>query len=124
MGLSIRSVIGLTAALAVLFGCGNQGLDLTVRFQRIEGLKTEAPVIFDQDSIGTVTRVTYQDRGDFLVDLVIEPSYSDIATEHSRFFISDRPESPGQKAVEMIRVVFLAREILQDKRDVCDARSG
>ncbi|MDJ0990320.1 MAG: MlaD family protein [Desulfobacterales bacterium] len=104
MGFSTRSMALLAAVLGVLFGCGNQGLDLTVRFDRIEGLKTEDPVIFDRSPIGSVTRVTYRDSGDFLVDLVIESSHSNIATKHSRFFIADRPEVSGQKAVEIIKL--------------------
>lgn len=104
MVISIRNLIGLVLAAVALVGCGDGGLELAVRFDRVEGLKADAPVIFDQRPIGSVTRVNYRDGGDFLVELRIEPDAKALATEQSRFFIASAPGGAGGSAIEMIRL--------------------
>ncbi|MFZ7127238.1 MAG: hypothetical protein ACOWWM_13875 [Desulfobacterales bacterium] len=100
----ISRAAGIMLLVAALTGCGNRGLDLTIRFDRIDGLRTDDPVLHDESPIGKVTGIAYREEGAFLVDIVIEPDFTDLATEHSRFFVMNRPEAPDRGAVGMIRV--------------------
>jgi len=95
--LMIVSIIG--------FGCEAESLNLTIKFDHIDGLKANDGVIFEKNQIGRVDNVTYTKEGDYLVDVMIYKTYMDAATEHARFFIVSDPQNSEQRVVEMIQIL-------------------
>ncbi len=84
-------------------GCGDDALNFQIRFEEIHGLKTHDRIIFDNDPVGIVKKVTYTDKGIYLVEASIESEFAHLATENSIFFINSDPIIRGQMAIEMIR---------------------
>ena len=95
--LMIVSIIG--------FGCEAENLNLTIKFDHIDGLKANDGVIFEENQIGRVDNVTYTKEGDYLVDVMIYKTYMNAATEHARFFIVSDPQNSEQRVVEMIQIL-------------------
>lgn len=88
----------------ILLACGENNLELKIRFDKIQGLKKGDRVVIDQNHIGDVNRVMYTDQGDFLVDVSILEDFAASATVHSRFIIISDPRQKEKKAIEMIHV--------------------
>ena len=97
MILMIVSIIGL--------GCEAENLNLFIRFDHIDGLKSNDSVIFETNRIGKVDEVTYTKKGDYLVELMIHKAYMNAVTEHVRFFIVSDPQYNGRSVVEMIQIL-------------------
>jgi len=95
--LMIVSIIGL--------GCEAENLNLFIRFDHIDGLKSNDSVIFETNRIGKVDEVTYTKKGDYLVELMIHKAYMNEVTEHVRFFIVSDPQYNGRSVVEMIQIL-------------------
>jgi len=95
--LMIVSIIGL--------GCEAENLNLFIRFDHIDGLKSNDSVIFETNRIGKVDGVTYTKKGDYLVELMIHKAYMNAVTEHVRFFIVSDPQYNGRSVVEMIQIL-------------------
>lgn len=95
--LMIVSIIGL--------GCEAENLNLFIRFDHIDGLKSNDSVIFETNRIGKVDEVTYTKKGDYLVELMIHKAYTNAVTEHVRFFIVSDPQYNGRSVVEMIQIL-------------------
>lgn len=95
--LMIVSIIGL--------GCEAENLNLTIKFDHIDGLKANDGVIFEENQIGRVDNVTYTKEGNYLVDVMIYKTYMNAATEHARFFIVSDPKNSEQRVVEMIQIL-------------------
>jgi len=95
--LMIVSIIGL--------GCEAENLNLFIRFDHIDGLKSNDSVIFETNRIGKVDEVTYTKKGDYLVELMIHKAYMNAVTEHVRFFIVSDPQYNGRSVVEMIQIL-------------------
>jgi len=95
--LMIVSMIGL--------GCEAENLNLFIRFDHIDGLKSNDGVIFETNRIGRVDNVTYTKEGDYLVEVMIYKAYTNAATEHARFFIVSDPQNSEQSVVEMIQIL-------------------
>lgn len=93
----IVSLVGL--------GCEAGVLNLTIRFDDIQGLKSNDGVIFETNRIGKVDGVTYTKKGDYLVELMIHKAYTNAVTEHVRFFIVSDPQNNGRSSVEMIQIL-------------------
>ena len=93
----IVSIIGL--------GCEAENLNLFIRFDHIDGLKSNDSVIFETNRIGKVDEVTYTKKGDYLVELMIHKAYMNAVTEHVRFFIVSDPQYNGRSVVEMIQIL-------------------
>jgi paraquat-inducible protein B len=103
--LVIVSMIGL--------GCEAENLNLFIRFDHIDGLKSDDGLIFETNRIGKVGEVTYTKKGDYLVELMIYKAYTNAATEHVRFYIISDPQNNGRSAVEMIQI-FKGVRLLQN----------
>jgi len=93
----IVSIIGL--------GCEAENLNLFIRFDHIDGLKSNDSVIFETNRIGKVDGVTYTKKGDYLAELMIHKAYTNAVTEHVRFFIVSDPQYNGRSVVEMIQIL-------------------
>jgi gas vesicle protein len=86
-------------------GCEAENLNLFIRFDHIDGLKSDDGLIFETNRIGKVGEVTYTKKGDYLVELMIYKAYTNAATEHARFYIISDPQNNGRSAVEMIQIL-------------------
>jgi hypothetical protein len=101
----LKKIAILMTILIIGLGCEAGNLNLFVRFDQIDGLKSDDSVIFETSRIGKVDKVTYTTKGDYLVELMIYKAYTNEATEHARFFIVSDPQNNGRSAVEMIRIL-------------------
>ena len=85
-------------------GCFSSRLELTIQFDRVEGLKAGDRVLFQDSQAGEVEKVTYTDKGDYLVDISIDQSFKASATEHARFFIISDPQNHPFEAIKIVQV--------------------
>ncbi len=99
----LKKIVILIIISLIGLGCESGGLNLTIRFDDIHGLKSNDGVIFETNRIGKVDGVTYTTEGTYRVELMIDKAFKNAATEHARFIIISDPQNNGQKAVEMIR---------------------
>ena len=100
----LKKVLVLLLLPLISIGCKADNLNLTIRYDHVQGLQKGDPVIFEQKPVGTVTGVSYRDNGDYLVSVVIKKDSNAVATEHTRFFIADDPVRQGHKAVEVAQI--------------------
>ncbi len=101
----LKKIVILVIVLMVGLGCEAENLNLFIRFDHIDGLKSDDSLIFETNRIGKVDEVTYTNKGDYLVELMIYKPYANAATEHARFFIISDPQKNGRSAVEMIQIL-------------------
>lgn len=101
--MTLRKIF-LFCLVAVLMGTGCYEKELTfkIRFQEINGLKTEDPVVFEGNQIGKVIGVTYTKEGTYLVDVVIAKEFTHATTTGSRFFVGMDPQDATRKAVQVV----------------------
>lgn len=108
----LRTVIAFSALL-MLWGCGPSELHFKIRFGEIMGLKSGDSLLFEGNSVGRVDNVVYTKDGDYLVEVTIQPNFTNTATRDSQFFIIDAPQAEGKKAIE-IQQEKSGGEVLQD----------
>lgn len=97
---AIRFCLGLMGTL-LMVGCSND-LAFTVRFQAIEGLRTEDRVWMETQMIGAVVAVAYSDKGDYRVAVRIAREHVEKLGQQSVFFIDVDPEQPDRKALMVL----------------------
>lgn len=85
----------------IFAGCTPDSLNLKIRFDQVHGLLKGDRVLFEHNPVGMVTNVTYTDGGDYEVAVVIQKDFAGIATEYSRFYIIDDPNSERHKGIEI-----------------------
>ena len=100
----IVSLLILSFLSFVFFGFKATDLNLTIKFSNIDGLKESDRVLFEQNHIGDVTRVFYTKNGNFLVGVTIKKPFINIATEHSKFFITADTQYEGRKAIKILQL--------------------
>jgi hypothetical protein len=101
----LKKIVILVIVSMIGLGCEAENLNLFIRFDHIDGLKSDDSLIFETSRIGKVEEVTYTKRGDYLVELMIYKAYANAATEHARFYIISDPQNNGRSAVEMIQIL-------------------
>lgn len=94
---SFYSIVMALLCAALITGC--TGYRFTISFDQVKGLKKNDPVVFENTIVGQVKEITYTQEGNFLVSVEIADSFSNYATEDSRFFIGNTPENPSARAV-------------------------
>jgi len=97
-----KLLLFIVAGVLFVAGCYEKQLTFKIRFQQINGLKTEAPVVFEQNQIGKVIGITYTKEGSYLVDVVIAKEFTHATTSNSRFFITKDPQDTTRKVVEVV----------------------
>ena len=80
------------------------GLQITVLYDRTEGLKRNDPVLWNQQKIGRVHSVKQNDRERAWVQLQINKDFSDKVTDESRFVIQADPQRKGESFVKMVNL--------------------
>ncbi len=101
----LKKIVIMIIVSLVGLGCEAGVLNLTIRFDDIQGLKSNDGVIFETNRIGKVDGVTYTKKGDYLVELMIHKAYTNAVTEHVRFFIVSDPQNNGRSSVKMIQIL-------------------
>jgi len=99
-----RKLVALLMLSFIFFGFKSIGLNLTIRFSKVDGLKEGDRVLLGQDRIGDITRILYTKDDNFLVDIMIKKTFTNSATQHSKFFITDDPRHEGKKAIEILQL--------------------
>ena len=79
-------------------------LQLTVLYDRTEGLKQNDPVLWNEQKIGKVQSVKQNVQGQASVQLQIRKDFSDKVTNESRFVIQTDPQRQGQSLVNMVNL--------------------
>lgn len=87
-------------------------LDFQLRFEKNPGLKASDPVIFEGNKVGYIRKVTYTEKGDYLMQVRVDSEFKNAATVDSSFYIertTDQPdnymlnieqEKPGGQIIE------------------------
>jgi hypothetical protein len=101
----LKKIVILVMISMIGVGCEAENLNLFIRFDNIDGLKSDDSLIFETSRIGKVEEVTYTKKGDYLVELMIYKAYANAATEYARFYIISDPQNNGRSAVEMIQIL-------------------
>jgi len=101
----LKKIVILVMISMIGLGCEAENLDLFIRFDHIDGLKSGDSIIFETNRIGKVDDLTYTKKGDYLVELMIYKTYANAATEHARFYIISDPQNNGRSSVEMIQIL-------------------
>jgi len=99
-----RHFLILFSALFLFCSAKTANYELTLQFSEIRGLVQGNPVVFKEDPIGAVTKVTYTKTGGFDVQVAISESDRALITEYSRFFVTENPENPSEKAIRMVLI--------------------
>ena len=79
-------------------------LQLTVLYDRTEGLKQNDPVLWNEQKIGKVQSVKQNGQDLASVQLEISKAFSDKVTDESRFLIQADPRSRGDSFVRMVNL--------------------
>jgi paraquat-inducible protein B len=94
-------IIIAVVALVFLAGCMKSDLNIQIRFEKIDGLQSGDPIVFENNRIGTVKDVRYTEKGDYLVEAVIESDFVNAATKYSQFFVAAAPDDPEKRVIEI-----------------------
>jgi len=98
-----KKLVVLLILSFIFFGFKAADLNLTIRFNKIDGIKKSDRVLFEQNHIGDITRVFYTEDGRFLIDVTIKKTFTNVATRHSKFFITTDPQNEGKKAIVILQ---------------------
>ena len=97
-----RWIIVLFTCLIVPMGaCRDSSIEINVRYDQVHGLTVDRRVVFQGRPTGVVESIEYTREGSYVVTLAIDKAFSDILTEHARFYIVDDPDTSDEKAVEI-----------------------
>lgn len=93
-----RLLLLLIMSLA-LFGCEEGPLNISVRYDSLGELKSNAPVYYGEKEVGHIEKIVSTDHGDYLIEVMIAPEHKGVATEGSKFFIEDDPRDSNRKVL-------------------------
>jgi len=79
-------------------------LQITVFYDRTEGLKQNDPVLWNEHKIGKVQSVKQNAQDRASVQLQISKDFSDKVTDESRFVIQADPQRQGESFVNMVNL--------------------
>jgi Skp family chaperone for outer membrane proteins len=102
-GYMVRKILILLLLTLIFVGCTESGLNLKIRYDKIQGLKEDDRVLFEKTHIGRVANVFYSEDGYYMVEVAIKKDFANTATEHSKFFIIPDPINENEKAIEIIQ---------------------
>ena len=97
------SILPLIFAYVLAAACVGS-LQLTVLYDRTEGLKQNDPVLWNEQKIGKVQSVKQNGPDRASVQLQIRKDFSDKVTDESRFLIQADPRSRGDSFVRMVNL--------------------
>lgn len=98
----IKKVVIVLWFFVFVSGCSPSALNFKIQYQRVNGLKPEQSVVYENQLIGSITGIELSKEGHYLVAVLIEPEHVDKITVDSEFFISKDPDQPNQQAIEVV----------------------
>ncbi|OQY53896.1 MAG: hypothetical protein B6245_22190 [Desulfobacteraceae bacterium 4572_88] len=99
-----KKILTMAILCLIFAGCNkDEGLHFKLRYDKIQGLKQDARVLFEGNHIGDVSSVVYGQDGRYLLDVTIQKEFANAATAHSEFFIIRDPRKITTKAVEIVQ---------------------
>ncbi len=99
-----KKIVVLVTLSLLFFGFKATGLNLTIRFSEIDGLKESNRVLFERNHVGDITSVVYTKDGNYLVNISIKKAFTNAVTQHSKFFITADPQHEGRKVIEIMQL--------------------
>jgi preprotein translocase subunit YajC len=97
----IKKILVPLLLVFVFFGCKEDGRDLKIHFDYIQGLKEGDRVVFEKNHVGQVTGVSHSKEGYYVVDVDIKREFENAVTEYSRFFIVADSQNKSREAIEI-----------------------
>lgn len=97
----MRKTMLLAFAMVACIACRSDSLRINVYFVHLSGLENGDRVVFDGNTAGHVMAVNFNPDGNYVVQLEIEKSFVNAATEYSRFYVTDDPRQPGRKCIHI-----------------------
>ncbi|PWI32364.1 hypothetical protein DI392_14935 [Vibrio albus] len=85
-----------------LAGCMESGVNFTIRYDAVDGLKNNAPLMHGDQIIGKVNEVIYTDQGNFDVNVTVDESHHTLATDSALFVITDDSKVKGVQIIKLI----------------------
>ncbi|MGH8538681.1 MAG: hypothetical protein ACREXM_20135 [Gammaproteobacteria bacterium] len=95
------SLLSLALSLCC-YGCTDGTLHLKMELEKTYGLTAGDPVVFENDTVGTVASMESRDPNGFVANLEIVKEKRELATTDARFRIADRLSVAQRKQVEII----------------------
>jgi ABC-type transporter Mla subunit MlaD len=89
----------LLFSFAALISCDFGDLTLTAQFNEIDSLATGDRILYHNEYIGDVEKISRTNEGHYAVKLDIDSDYKKQLTAYSIFYIDNDPDRPNQKAV-------------------------
>jgi len=83
--------------LVFVTGCNQYGFFIS--FKKIGGLKVDDAVIYKNEQIGQVKKITYENDATFLVGVLLDKDQAHFATQNTQFYIDTSPVKKGEKAI-------------------------
>lgn len=89
----------LLVTCIALISCSLRDLSLIAQFNEIDSLKAGDRILFQNHSIGKVSKISRNDQGHYLLKLNIDAEHKNQLTVYSIFYIDKDPERPTREAV-------------------------
>ncbi|WP_330959811.1 hypothetical protein [Photobacterium sp. 53610] len=91
-------------SLVVLFlaGCIESGVNFSIRYDAVNGLKNNALLMHDDQVIGKVNEIIYTEQGHFEVHVTVDEAFQSLATDSALFVITDNAKA---KETQMIKLI-------------------
>ncbi|VUD52887.1 hypothetical protein TDB9533_01723 [Thalassocella blandensis] len=83
----IRNIYLAAFILVSLTACMQNGINLVIQFDDVDGLSSKSLLVLDNDAIGRVNKIDYLDNGTFDVHVHIEAPYQAVATNTATFYV-------------------------------------
>lgn len=96
----LKWVLVLVSAF-IFAGCTQ--MELSIRFNALDGLGKGDPVLFQGNRAGTVTDLKYTDKGDYLVTVQVEKGFEAAFTEDTVCHIAPLPGKDRKVAVVVVQ---------------------
>lgn len=99
----IRTLWKATVLSFIVWGCGDGGPTLNVRYEDVGGLSEKDRVLAANVPVGEVTGIVKKGENDYTVHVKIRKDYARWAMEDVAFTIVPDPEKKGRRALNMER---------------------
>lgn len=98
----LKNIIVLLLSLfsfLTIISCDYGDLSLTIQFENIDSLVNGDRVLYHNQHIGYLVKISRNEEGHYQAELNIESDYKKELTVYSIFYIDNDPDRPNQKAV-------------------------
>ncbi|QUJ66455.1 hypothetical protein KDD30_09745 [Photobacterium sp. GJ3] len=91
-------------SFVVLFlaGCIASGVNFSIRYDAVNGLKNNASLMHDNQVIGKVNEIIYTEQGHFEVRVTVDEAFQTLATDSALFVITDNAKAKDAQIIQLI----------------------